>query len=59
MTSMESMPECLIGMIPGMNKMDNTTVVFPEEVYSKYYNTAGNLVWVGVQSGEHLVILEN
>lgn len=38
--------------------MSNTTVVFPEEVYSKYYNTAGNLVWVGVHSGEHLVILE-
>ena len=38
--------------------MNNTTVVFPEEVYSKYYNTAGNLVWVGVHSGEHLVILE-
>lgn len=38
--------------------MNNTVVVFPEEVYSKYYNTAGNLVWVGVHSGEHLVILE-
>ena len=38
--------------------MNNTTIVFPEEVYSKYYNSAGNLVWVGVHSGEHLVRLE-
>lgn len=38
--------------------MNNITIVFSEEVYSKYYNTAGNLVWVGVRSGEHLVRLE-
>lgn len=38
--------------------MNSTTVVFPEEVYSKYHNTAGNLIWVGVHSGEHLVRVE-
>jgi len=42
----------------GRKKMNNTTVVFPEEVYSKCNNTAGNLVWVGVHSGEHLVRVE-
>lgn len=38
--------------------MNNTAIVFSEEVYSKYYNTAGNLYWVGVYSGEHLIRVE-
>ena len=28
-------------------------VILNEEVYDKYYDTAGNLHWIGTLSGEH------
>lgn len=31
----------------------------PEEVYCSYYNTAGNFVWYGVRTGEHIFQMQN
>ena len=38
-----------------LNEQGQRTVYDYEQVYNQYYDTAGNLHWTGVITGEHII----